>query len=1175
MREPVGDGGSARVWRGVYGPTGADVAVKFLRPEAFARTGREQFVLEVQTSARLAHPAIVSVFEYGTLEADIAPEDELVEGIPYLVMEYSSRGELRVEQVGSWEALQRVLLQVLDALAYAHARSVVHRDIKPANILRFVEGGEPRLKLSDFGIAQALEPETTRLDRSRLTSSAGTPHYMPPEQLMGKWRTFGPWTDLYALGCTAWELACGAPPFTGRNVAQMAIAHIQSPLPEFQARFAVPSGFPGWLQTMMAKEPRRRFACAADAASALVALGGVGVDPVLDRGTDPARVIEHDADTLVASTVQLNTLPAITPVPSLATPAPAPPHTEQGSVAAGELGADAGAKLPPGLSSIPASDEWRRAAGRASTRGDVRAVGLSLFSLRETPLVGRDEACERIWGELRRVHEDRRVHGLLVRGDAGTGKTRLIQEMARRAEELGAATVFRATHSRLGGPTDGPGRMLERYFVAWELDHDARTERVMEVLRQQAPGEDEAFLREEASVLTQIMGSSPDARVEDGVISRDARYAAMCRLVERAARRGPVILWLDDLQWSTESLEWLEFLRREFRGLPVLVLGTVLEDFSDSPIGTRERIDALSSVEDWEEIDLERLGGDEHRALIESLLGFEPGVAQRLTRCTNGEPLFAFQLVSDLVDAECLQAGPNGYELGDGYELPESMDELWRGRLERVLGTGHDAGDVWKSLELAAVLGTRVVEEEWHAVCEYAEIDASRPLLERLGRAGMVELSEDGWVFVHQTLTLTLQSAADDAGRLSEHHRICAEVLADLYPDADRWELSRIAEHAFEGGAAEQAQSMLLEAAEALVFSHELQEAERLLDLRSRALDALETAPDSRERLVNELLGAQVDRMVGRKDGAVDRLERIIERAEAKGWDAELVEALRETGELHAHDGRVEQALRCYERGLDKADDLGVRGGLARLLTSQGWAFKTLGRFEEAHAVLERARQIYAEEGDEVSEVGVLNPIGFTWLAEGDLEKTREVCRDGIRMAGEIGHRNAEAGFWTTLGEVERFDGRWDEARRCYGEAERLDTICGSKHAYLVRFNRLLAEVGAGEYEDARRQMEALEPALERIGMVGWLSASIELVKAACAAGLGEWDAALGHARAAAEALAEFPMIERDIAWLAEHVGRRAAEAGRRDVAAPMLEMAADQWRELEDEGALERIGAY
>jgi tetratricopeptide (TPR) repeat protein len=929
----------------------------------------------------------------------------------------------------------------------------------------------------------------------------------------------------------------------------------------------------------MAKKSTQRFRCAADAAAALHALDGeqvVFVDP-----EDSSRVIAHDADTLIAETVRLDTLALRTPLPSVQTPASTAPSTvEQAFQKRADADSTEGVSPLVRRPQPPGPREWKRAAGRGVGEAKVRAVGLSLFSLRETPLVGRDQACESIWDALCRVHEAQRLHGVIVRGDAGTGKTRLILEMARRAEELGVAHVFRATHSRLGGPTDGLGRVLERHFVAWGLDDDGALERVRSVLGQWDSDADASFLDEEAERIVGLMRGR-GVGDHDDTVGDHARLASLSRLVARASRERPVIVWLDDLQWAHDSLEWVELLGRDHPDIPVLILATVLEDFSDSLSGTRERIDALTTLDVWRELNLERLDEDAHALLIRSMLDFAPAEVERLSACTKGEPLFAFQLVSDLVDGERLEPSPAGYRLDDQYSLPKNMDELWLDRLEHVLGPSPleedadtDSQVAWKVLEVASVLGTRIVDSEWRAVCARAGWGPPSGLLERLGRAGLVELSEDGWAFVHQTLTLTLESTAERAGRLEQHHNLCADVLETLYPNSDRWGLARLAEHVLEGGEPDRAAQISRSAARAMIQAQDLREAERLLAMRQRALEQSGANTDARPSVVNEILMAQVDRGVGRKTDARERLERALSLAREHDWRSELVEILREVGELEANSGRVENALKFYRRALQHLEPFEDTGIAARVYMSQGWAVKTLGRFDEAHPVLERARRLYAESGDELGEVGVLNPIGFTYLAQGDLESTREVCRDGIRLASAIGHRNAEAGFWTTLGEVERFDGDWDEARRCYAEAERLDTICGSKHAYLVRFNRLLAELGAENYSVAEARMSDLEPALERIGMVGWLSTSIELIKAACAAGREDWTRARSHIDAAVAALDERPMIERDIAWTAEHVARLALGADRESLARPVLDMARQQWEQLEDSEALERLDA-
>ena len=107
----------------------------------------------------------------------------------------------------------------------------------------------------------------------------GTPKYMAPEQFTGEWRDFGPWTDLYALGCLAWALVTGSPPFVHDSVAAMCTAHLVRDPGDFVPKMPVPSGLEAWIRVLLSKEPGRRFRCAADAAFALRGLEGNVVAP--------------------------------------------------------------------------------------------------------------------------------------------------------------------------------------------------------------------------------------------------------------------------------------------------------------------------------------------------------------------------------------------------------------------------------------------------------------------------------------------------------------------------------------------------------------------------------------------------------------------------------------------------------------------------------------------------------------------------------------------------------------------------------------------------------------------------------------------------------------------------------------------------------------------------------
>ncbi|HLH26192.1 MAG TPA: protein kinase, partial [Chloroflexota bacterium] len=181
--EELGQGSDATVFRGQDLRLGRDVALKFLRPELQADpTFVTRFEREARSVARLDHPHIVPVYEYGEAL-----------GTRYLVMQYLPGGDLRARLRDGPLAVERALRIAADiaaALGSAHAQGIVHRDVKPANILLTEDG---RAKMTDFGIAKML-------DVPALTATAallGTPHYLAPEQASGGAIT--PATDVYAL----------------------------------------------------------------------------------------------------------------------------------------------------------------------------------------------------------------------------------------------------------------------------------------------------------------------------------------------------------------------------------------------------------------------------------------------------------------------------------------------------------------------------------------------------------------------------------------------------------------------------------------------------------------------------------------------------------------------------------------------------------------------------------------------------------------------------------------------------------------------------------------------------------------------------------------------------------------------------------------------------------------
>ena len=190
LLEEIGRGGMGRVFRARHTKLDREVAVKLLPAElALDAAFQARFEREARLLARLNHPHVVTVHDFGTLS----------DGAGYLVMEYVAGGTLRSRLPLSVEDSERVVKQLCSALSYAHAGGVVHRDIKPENVLFDALG---RARLADFGIARLLHDEHTTLTAALMV--LGTPRYMPPEARAGA--PADARSDVFAIGILLQEM---------------------------------------------------------------------------------------------------------------------------------------------------------------------------------------------------------------------------------------------------------------------------------------------------------------------------------------------------------------------------------------------------------------------------------------------------------------------------------------------------------------------------------------------------------------------------------------------------------------------------------------------------------------------------------------------------------------------------------------------------------------------------------------------------------------------------------------------------------------------------------------------------------------------------------------------------------------------------------------------------------
>jgi putative two-component system response regulator len=275
----IGRGGMATVYKAHHTGLDRNVAIKVL-PDFFAEDEvyRERFQQEARSVAKLKHPNILNVFDYGQEQ-----------GITYLVLELVEGGTL-AERLGrpmELEDVVRILRPVASALDHAHAQGILHRDVKPSNILIHRDGTPV---LADFGLAKMADSLRS------LTATGtvmGTPEYMSPEQGAGD--VIGPASDRYSLAVVAYEMLTGRVPFQADTPAAVLLSHINKAIPPTRELSGELSGhIEEALRKGLAKSPLDRFDSSTQFVAALTPAAWIHRDTdriVLARAPELAKVV--------------------------------------------------------------------------------------------------------------------------------------------------------------------------------------------------------------------------------------------------------------------------------------------------------------------------------------------------------------------------------------------------------------------------------------------------------------------------------------------------------------------------------------------------------------------------------------------------------------------------------------------------------------------------------------------------------------------------------------------------------------------------------------------------------------------------------------------------------------------------------------------------------------------
>ncbi|MES2176567.1 MAG: serine/threonine-protein kinase [Gemmatimonadota bacterium] len=307
----IGEGGMGRVYLGEHVKMNRQCAIKVMSP-ALINDGESaaRFAREASNAARIIHPNVAAVFDYG--ESD---------GVVYLVMEYVEGEPLtRILAREAPLAIERAVeltRQIADGLGAAHELGIVHRDLKPDNILLTrTPSGREVAKVVDFGIAKAMqEPAHDALTRTGQV--IGTPEFMSPEQLLGD--PVDARSDLYALGCIFHMMLTASPPFDAPTRELMITRRLSEDAPHVHGLdSSLPDTLAGIVEKLLARTPGDRYGSAAELRDALAGTH-VRRMPVATQGVKLARPTPRSAPTVAflqatGATTEVTAVPPATPV---------------------------------------------------------------------------------------------------------------------------------------------------------------------------------------------------------------------------------------------------------------------------------------------------------------------------------------------------------------------------------------------------------------------------------------------------------------------------------------------------------------------------------------------------------------------------------------------------------------------------------------------------------------------------------------------------------------------------------------------------------------------------------------------------------------------------------------------------------------------------------------------
>jgi tetratricopeptide (TPR) repeat protein len=652
------------------------------------------------------------------------------------------------------------------------------------------------------------------------------------------------------------------------------------------------------------------------------------------------------------------------------------------------------------------SEWWKERAQsiRDATQRPLRRIRIP----RTTALYGRANEMAR----LRALYERAKAgHGqvVIVDGEAGIGKTRLVDEFVTRLREDGEELSFLFGSYPPGGAATAAYAFADAYR---EHIGDAGLESALAEHLTVTPGLIPAF----AALLR---GEAPPAGHEP--LAKDSLQAVFVHSTRALAERRPTVLLIDDLHFAPEAGRALfAALALALSGHRLLLVGTSRPGLPEDWIAQLERLEHASRLS------LGRLGPKDLARLLMDAFGsvrLAQDLAYRIGTKSDGNPFFAFEIIRGLREGQFIQQQPDGTwiktQMIEDIRIPDSVRDLIQARIA-------DLDDEERHLlEVASCCGYDFDPRLIGEVLGMGRI----PALQRLGRIEkshrLIRSAGPRYVFDHHQVQESLYEGLAQPLR-EEYHAALAEALEarEHAEDSAGPAAVELCRHFFDGARPKRALPYL---ATALEHLEEGDSNRAALELMERALHApgLVTGRERldllfRARALLDLLGLRA-----RERGI---LEEALSLADETGDPALCGRAQQELGGHHFRTGGYHEARARFMKALRLAREAGDRRLEAQATGNLGGVFFDLGLFEDARVHHERHRRLAQEIGDRRSEAQARGNLGIALKNLGRVAEAREHMECHLALAREAGDRRGEAIAAGNLGLVHMTEGRWEES---------------------------------------------------------------------------------------------------------------------------------------------------